>query len=641
MRGFFYFYIMNAQQLNQRKYDILQTFWGHSEFRDFQEEVIDSIIAGRDTLALLPTGGGKSLCYQLPALMLEGTCIVISPLLALMRDQVIQLKNIGIEAEYLSSELEENEEENIFLNCKNGITKLLYISPERIINQNFIKNIEEISVSFIAVDEAHCVSEWGQDFRPGYQKISLFRRDFKQVPCLALTATATPKVLEQIKLKLELKNPSVFHKSFRRNNLNIYHTEISDKYTRILEYLQYHPNSGIIYTQTRKEAEEMAYFLRKNNLKNVDFFHAGLPAKEKHRKQNIWLQSDQEVLVATNAFGMGIDKDNVRFVIHLSPPASIENYYQEIGRAGRDGGDSDTLLCWNEQELENFDKILMNQVPDKKSFINITSYLYSIFQIGDLDSSYATFELNISRIQNFTKNSTACIKNVLNFLHNQEIIFFKNQKTRSGLELIIQPEELDLLPKKDSWFVENLLRSIPGIHQHKVLFSEAAVSQKMGTEASVLKERLQEIHRKGIINYTDGAGATIKFLKPRNDRTLTYEYWPLFEVIQKNKLLKWEEMKYFIRDENFCKMKLILAYFGEKDLKNCGKCSVCQNQKEMIFGSNIDKCIIKILKSHPSGIEEISVKLQHYSKQKILESIIDLLDSGTIKMHDFRTYCLA
>ena len=284
--------MISQQDFQKLKFDTLKHFWGYDSFRDSQEEIINSIISGKDALALLPTGGGKSLCYQLPALILTGTCLVISPLLALMKDQVQQLKLRGIEAEYLSSELDELQQEEIYGRCIEGITKLLYISPERLQNRQFLERIEEIQISFIAVDEAHCISEWGQDFRPSYQNIKNFRTLFKNVPCLALTATATPKVLEDIKLKLGFTQYQIFRKSFKRENISIFIDEIADKYQRVLDLLKHNQNSGIIYTRTRKEAENLTEFLQKNKLKNVDFFHAGLSVKEKHQKQEKWLKSN-------------------------------------------------------------------------------------------------------------------------------------------------------------------------------------------------------------------------------------------------------------------------------------------------------------------------------------------------------------
>jgi ATP-dependent DNA helicase RecQ len=316
--------------------------------------------------------------------------------------------------EYLSSELDELQEEEIYGRCIEGLTKLLYVSPERLQNKNFLERIDEIAISFIAVDEAHCISEWGQDFRPSYQNIKNFRNQFKNVPCLALTATATPKVIEDIKVKLGFNQYLIFKKSFIRENIEIFIDELSDKYQYIFELLKNSNSSGIIYTRTRRDAEELSKFLQNRNLKNVDFFHAGLSVREKHQKQEKWLKSNNQVLISTNAFGMGIDKENVRFVIHFSPPASLENYYQEIGRAGRDGEKSYAFLLWNEQELKNLDDVFQNQTPNKTEFLKTISYLYSKFMIAENELPEQIFEVNISKIQEFTKISKAKIINILN-----------------------------------------------------------------------------------------------------------------------------------------------------------------------------------------------------------------------------------
>jgi ATP-dependent DNA helicase RecQ len=629
-----------AANISKILHETLQSFWGHANFRDSQEEIIYSVINGKDTVALLPTGGGKSLCYQLPALLLEGTCLVISPLLALMKDQVQQLKSRGIEAEYLSSELDELQEEEIYGRCIEGITKLLYVSPERLQNSSFINRIEEITISFIAVDEAHCISEWGQDFRPSYQNIKKFRAQFKNVSCLALTATATPKVLEDVKVKLGFLQSAVFKKSFKRENIQIYNDEVADKYTHISDILKHNNSSGIIYTRTRKDAEELTHFLQSRNIKNVDYFHAGLSTKDKNSKQEKWLKSNSNVLVSTNAFGMGIDKDNVRFVIHLSPSASLENYYQEIGRAGRDGEKSYAFLLWNEQELIGLDDVLKNSTPNKNEFLKIISYLYSKFMVAENELPEQIFELHTSKIQDFTKISQAKIKNVLNFLHNQELVYINTSKKLSTLELKFEVNDLESLSKKDGYFIELLLRNIDGLSSHKAHFSEANLCKKLGVESKHLKDRLREVQQKNFVEYLDGSLHSIRFLKPREDRSVEGKWWNLFEQIQKNKLQKWEEMKFYTRNTEFCKMKLILSYFGEKNPKDCGNCFVCSNKRPIQKKQSIENQILDLLKQKPATLDDLAVLMHFHQKEKLQNQLIFLLELGKIKMLDFRTYTI-
>ena len=613
----------------------LQNFWGYSSFRAPQEEIILSVIRGKDTLALLPTGGGKSLCYQLPALVLEGVCLVVSPLLALIKDQVTQLKSIGVEAEYLSSELDENEQEEIYARAAEGITKLLYVSPERLSNSMFLQKITNIYISFIAVDEAHCISEWGQDFRPSYQRIGEFRKLFGDVPCLALTATATPKVIADIEKKLTLKSPQIFQKSYKRDNLRIFHEEISDKYQRVLDFMKNNSASGIIYVRTRKEVEELTSFLKQKGIENVDFYHAGLSLKDKNQNQKKWQQSSSHTLVSTNAFGMGIDKENVRFVIHFSPSVSLENYYQEIGRAGRDGHESYALLLWNEQEFSDIDDIFRNQIPNKTEFLSILSFLYSIFQIAEGEASEKIFKLNIQKIRDFTKISFAKIKNVLNFMHNQELVFWNNYKDLSTLELKISAEDLELLPPKEAYFVEFLLRNISGIATHKVSFSEEMLSRKLGISVQEIQDRIQYLEEKELVEYVDGSADSIKFLKPRNTREFQGKYWNEFQQIQRNKLQKWEEMKYFIRETDYCKMKMILTYFGEKNAQNCHKCYICQ---PLNATQNLSAQILNALNEKPMTFDEVRAKLNLSGKEEIFETLVSLLNEHKIKMLDYKTY---
>lgn len=617
----------------------LHNFWGYSAFREGQEEIVFSVLHRKDTLALLPTGGGKSLCYQLPALVMEGVCVVISPLLALMKDQIFALKSIGVEAEYLSAELDDEEQEVIYEKAMRGDIKLLYVSPERVMNATFLRKIQEVNVSFIAVDEAHCISEWGQDFRPSYQHIRTFREMMGNLPCLALTATATPKVVKDIQEKLALNQPNIFQKSYQRKNLNISIEQVSDKYQWVLDFLRFEQKSGIIYTRTRKEAEELTQFLTQKGLENLAFYHAGLSPKERNERQKKWQKSEQNVLISTNAFGMGIDKDNVRFVMHFSPSASLENYYQEIGRAGRDGQESRAILLWNEQELSEIEDIFANQIPNKGEFARLISYLYSIFQVGEGELPEVIYQLDLSKIQKLMKISYAKIKNVMGFLHHQEVIFWNNTQSLSSIELKIAVEDLDNLAPKDAYFIELLLRNISGVSSRKSYFSEHYLNQKIGLNIQEIKEKIRKLEEKGYLEYIDGNEDSIKFLRHRNSREIEGKYWKLFEKIQQNKLQKWAEMKYFVKNQEFCKMRLILAYFGEKSSENCGKCNVCLGN----YGQNVNAlegAILGALKQSPMTFDELKIRLYPYEKEQIFEELIGLLNLEKIRMLNYKTYMI-
>lgn len=633
--------MISSQEYKDLKLKTLQHYWGYNSFKEDQESIIDTVLNQNNCVALLPTGGGKSLCYQLPALLLEGTCLVISPLLALMKDQVFALKQKNIEAEFISSEIDDSEMIEILSRCKEGVTKLLYISPERLDNNFFINEIQNINISFLAVDEAHCISEWGADFRPSYQNIKNFREIFNGITTIALSATATPKVIEEIQKKLDLKNPILFKRSFERDNITIFIDKIADKYQWILDFMKNENGSGIIYTRTRKEAEDLAYFLKKKKIENINFYHAGLSKKDKNRRQIDWQRSDKYTLISTNAFGMGIDKDNVRFVIHFSASNSLENYYQEIGRAGRDGHTSYAILLWNEQEIDNFDNIIKNSIPNKREFTKVISSLYSIYQVADGELPEKKYQFNINKLQRIAKCSMAKVRTILNFLNHQEIIHYNQYKSLSSIEIKVSPEDLELLRAQDSYFIELLMRNIPGIGKRKVLFNEIKLSERMNAELPLIKERIKELVAKNYIEYLDGALSSVKFIKHRNARKAEGEYWKLFFQIQKNKIQKWEDMKYFMKDSSHCKMQLILSYFGEKNTKPCGKCSYCQSKNESIFGNDISKDLLTILAKKPCNIDEIAIQLHYYQRDNILENLILLLDKDQVKMLDFRTYTIS
>ncbi len=616
----------------------LRQYWNYTEFRDAQLPIMQAVLSGTDAVALLPTGGGKSLCYQLPAIVSEGICLVVSPLLALIKDQVHALVQRNIGAAFISSEQDELQQEQVWEDCRNGYVKLLYVSPERLQSQAFINNLQELQLSFIAVDEAHCISEWGSDFRPSYHNIAGFRMLFPHLPCLALTATATDKIAQEIIAKLSLQEPAVFRTSYRRHNLQLIFRELSDKYPFVQNYLRSNSGAGIIYCRTRQQTEDLSKWLKARGESRVDYFHAGLIISEKLRRQKEWLLGSDRVLISTNAFGMGIDKENVDFILHLSPPASIENYYQEVGRAGRSGRASQAVILWNEQELSAFDELLFNQIPNKKEYLRIISYVYSAASVAEGEQSEEMHQLNFDKIRSFTKLSRAKILAVLQFLHNQDVIYLKETKGPSYLELLIDSNHLDQLPPKDVYFIELLLRTVSGLSSHGVSFSETAVCNKLNVEPVKFKERLSKMHSLAYLKYFDGSSAGIRFLKPRDDRTIAGKYWKQFLLIQKSKLRKWEEMKYLLRSPDFCKMKLILAYFDEK-AEDCGKCSYCLNKTGTPVAL-LRSEITARLSRRPQTFQELSATMPEQRGDELLEELKQMLDDGVVRMLNFKTYTI-
>lgn len=616
----------------------LEQFWGYSSFRILQEDIIKSVLQHRDTLALLPTGAGKSLCYQLPALLMEGVVLVISPLLALMKEQVNTLNHQGIPAGYLSSEFDEDQEEQIYQNLLNDDYKIFYISPERLLNRKFMENIADVHVSLLAVDEAHCISEWGSDFRPSYQNIAGFRENFK-IPCLALTATASYQVMDEIQRKLKLEQTQIFRSSYKRSNLYIHVREVVDKYQHIYYFLKNNPKPGLIYVRTRKQAEDLTQWLTYNGIQEVDYYHAGLKPSEKYQKQQLWQNHSHYTLVATTAFGMGIDKEDVGFVLHLNPPPSIENYYQEIGRAGRNGEDAETILLWNENELKQLDDILSNQLVTHKQYKQILSFLYSICRVAEHEQPEEFFEINTYKIQKTLKLSRPKLISVLSFLHNQELIFLKKYAGPSSLKLNFPFHQLESLGKNDSFFLEKIARILDGAATHKVYFKEENLAQKMNVHHKDLKLKLRELQQRQLVEYFDGSAMGIRFLTPRNDKELHNRFWKILATIQKNKMQKWEEMKYFLRDQDFCKMKMILAYFGENETENCGVCSYCLSQRNT-QNKDYKNLIFESLMKRPMTLDELSICLKIYPKDEILAHLKILLNKNQVKMLDFKTYSL-
>ena len=398
---------------------ILKQYWGYDTFRPLQAEIIQSVLEGRDTLALLPTGGGKSLCFQVPTLMSEGICIVISPLIALMQDQVEQLKRRGISAVGIFSGMHKNQIDIALDNCIYGDIKFLYVSPERLQTKLFIERAKQMKINLLAIDEAHCISQWGYDFRPPYMKIAEFRALLPKVPMIALTATATEEVRADILNRLEMVNPQTFQQSFARANLSYSAFKEDDKERRLMKILQNVQGSGVVYVRNRRRTQEISDLLNKYNIQST-FYHAGLNAQERTKRQENWIKNRVRVIVATNAFGMGIDKPDVRTVVHLDLPDTLEAYYQEAGRAGRDGEKAYTVALYNQSDTENLEKNVLTSYPPLELVRRVYQSLGNLFQLAVGTGEFNSFDFDLLEFQNRFNLPPTDTYFALKILENQE-----------------------------------------------------------------------------------------------------------------------------------------------------------------------------------------------------------------------------
>jgi len=615
-------------------HSILKTYWGYDSFRPLQEDIINSILEKNDTLALLPTGGGKSICFQVPALVCEGVCIVVSPLIALMKDQVQQLEKRDVKAAAIFSGMSRNEIDLILDNCAYGNIKLLYVSPERLLTKIFIERFEKMNVSFLAIDEAHCISQWGYDFRPPYLKINELRNIKPELSIIALTASATERVKADIIDKLHFKEQhNIFAKSFSRENLfyNVRYEE--GKYPRILKILNKINGSAIVYMRSRRKTEDLAGFLLQHNI-SADFYHAGLGASLRNTKQQNWIDNWCRIMVATNAFGMGIDKPDVRLVVHLDLPDSLEAYYQEAGRGGRDGKTSHAITLYNKNDIANLKRQLtLSKVTPgmaRKIYQAIGNY-YDLaigsgknktfdFDIYDLCN---TFQLNA--LQAFNSIKLLCDEG---YLSTNDAFFIPSRiyvKAKKG-----RLEKFEKENPKYETLLKYLLRSFEGILDHYVAINEVKVSRSLKIKETDLVEQLKHLKKKKIIDYQPKSDKPrITFLEERlpieNLKFDTKKIEQLYKVKSDNVNAVLE----FIENKTICRNRIILNYFNEQSEINCGACDVCRDfiktQQPKPSDEDVKAAIIQLLATQPSNLNQITESLKYAPAivSKTLELMLD------------------
>ena len=562
--------------------EILKKYWGFDSFRPKQEGIINDLINGKDVFALLPTGGGKSLCYQLPALMKEGITIVISPLISLMQDQVSQLNQKGIKALCINSGMSYREIDNALDNVRFGDYKFLYLSPERLQTKIFIERFKLMKIGFIVVDEAHCISQWGHDFRPSYKQINQLRQIKPDIPIAAFTATATKHTKEDIIKELELKRPKIHEASFVRKNIAYRIFKSEAKKRRIIEFCKTLPKSiGIIYCQTRKSVKEVSQLLHSEKISCASY-HGGMNREDREKAMNSWMDESSKIMVATNAFGMGIDKPNVRFVIHYEISESIEAYFQEAGRAGRDKEKSIALAFYNEKDLENLDKTAELKFPPLSIIKKVYSVMCNILRIAYGSGKDERYEFNLMELCKRSELDPLTAFNALRILELNQMISMSDAFSHpSRLKILVEMNtlyhfEIEHENLKD--LTQFLIRKIPGVFDTYKRIDYHSMSGALGKNKATIKKELVQLQKLGIIDYIPATSQpSITFLKERPPQDDFLLHPDIYTNRKKSHLKQIQEVQKLLKTSE-CNPKMVLAYFGQ-DSESCGHCNHCINEK--------------------------------------------------------------
>ena len=603
---------------------VLKKYWGFEEFRDSQKKIIDLVLQKKEVIALLPTGGGKSLCYQLPAVLMEGTCLVISPLIALMEDQVNQLLKRGIKAAYINSSLHYKDIDRILDNVIYGNIKILYLSPERLKTTLFIERFKMMNISFVAVDEAHCISEWGNDFRPEYRNISTLRKLNKDLSFIALTATATPDVIDDIEEQLSFKESNKIKKSFIRNNINYSVVNAFNKEKVLVKLLT--NECSIIYVRNRKKTKELSKFLNSKNYK-TDYYHAGLDFRQRSEKQNRWIKNEFDTMIATNAFGMGIDKPDVKTVIHFDLPDTLEAFYQESGRAGRNGIASYSIILKDDQDIENLKKRIKINFPNIEDIKKVFQSIVNIHQITIGYFSDEKFELDIDIISNNNKLSRSTTSQSIKYLINEGYIQQTNDYQYSMAHITMPIHRLNQFLNSYKNFeeiIDVLIRSYSNINEQMVRISETVISKRLNIKKEETIELLNKLHQQKILIYeAKKSNYTINFSIPRpniNHLSLSKKYLNFKKVKNEkaNQLINYVNQKIECRNIN------ILNYFGEHKSEKCKNCDNCnmglkiKNNSEKV----VQNAIVFLLNYEPKSPSFIYKQLEEVIEKQRLNSIL-------------------
>ncbi len=616
--------------------DILKKYWGYTQFRPLQEDIIQSVCSGKDTLALLPTGGGKSICFQVPALLKEGVCVVVTPLIALMKDQVANLQKRNIPAVAIYAGMYYQDVERLLEEVRRGKYKFLYLSPERLESKRFLEYCDGMPVNLLAIDEAHCISQWGYDFRPAYLKIAAIREYFPGVPILALTASATPKVQQDICDKLLMKKAAVFTKSFARQNLSYSVIEEDNKPEKLKHILQRVQGSAIVYCRNRKRTREVADMLEKDGIA-ATYYHAGLTGEERSARQELWLNSKIRVMACTNAFGMGIDKPDVRVVIHYDATDGLEAYYQEAGRAGRDEKKAYTVLLFQQQELNEMVKMIALQFPEVSEIREVYQCLVNYLQVpvGSAEGVYYDFDIN-DFVRRFELNVTITYS-ALRILEQEDILQLSESVFMpSRVEFIISKQTLydftDRQPNYDL-LLQTLLRTYEGIFDTPVPVYERQLARIMRKPETQIIEWLQQLHQRGILKYSQRKEEPqLCFTQERvSAQHLRVDAIRIKERMQvyKDRL---DAMMGYVRNRETCRTQMLVQYFGEKNTPACGVCDICiEKKKKPLDGKeaeDIASQLIAQLQPEPMEWGDVRSRLSSVKEDVLLEVMQFLIAEG-------------
>ncbi|HHJ11230.1 MAG TPA: RecQ family ATP-dependent DNA helicase [Bacteroidetes bacterium] len=621
-------------------HQILQKYWGYTKFRPLQEEIIFSVANGNDTLALMPTGGGKSLTYQVPALAKEGLCLVITPLVALMKDQVNRLRSMDIKAIAIYSGMMRDEIDVALNNCIYGDYKFLYVSPERLNTDIFRMRVEKMNINLIAVDEAHCISQWGYDFRPSYLRIAELRMILPEVPVLAVTATATADVVEDIQKQLKFRSKIVLKTTFERKNLAYLVKETDDKNGYLIRLARNIQGSGIAYVRTRKHARDLAMILKDQGI-SADFYHAGLSHELRDRKQTSWSSGEFRIMVATNAFGMGIDKADVRFVVHMDMPDSLEAYFQEAGRAGRDAKKAWAILLYNEGDKQKLEQRARVNYPEIEEIKKVYEALGNYYQIPVGSAKNQTFDFVLSDFVSRYKFNVMIAYNSLKFLEREGYIeLTEDVHNPSRIHFTVSRDQLykfQVANASFDAFIKLLLRSYTGLFTEFVPVFEENMARKTGIPAETIKKYLHRLNNLHIIRYIPKKDTPLLiFTEERLDPKALYISPENYRQRKEIYLKKQEAVWRYATNRNMCRSRFLLDYFGETSDHDCGICDVCREINEITPDKKtfdiLQGKIREILQHHPGGldIKELIKLADAKEENKIMIVIRWLLDNGYI-----------